>query len=151
MAAGTPKMFRNAMAKFLDGTMDWDTDAFRAVLVTATYTEDLTDTAWSDISTNEVSGTGYSTHGVACSSEAVSQPSAQVIRMDLADITYSTVTLTAKYLVIVHDANGDNALAAGDIPVFIVELESGGTVSPSAGDLVITINASGIYNITLGS
>lgn len=151
MAAGNPKMFRNAMAQFLNGTMDWDTDSFRAVLVAAAYTEDLTDTAWSDLSANEVSGTGYSAGGIACANEAISQPSAQVVRMDLDDLTFSTVTLTAKWLVIVHDADGNGSLAAGDIPVFIVELESGGTVSPSAGDLAVTINASGIYEITLGS
>lgn len=152
MAAGTPKMFRNALAKMADGTIDWDTDSFRALLIGSGYTEDLTDTAFSDMSAQEVSGTGYTaTQGVACSAEALSQPSAQVVRFDLADITFSAVTLTAKWLIIFHDADGNGTIASTDVPIFIVELESGGTVSPSAGDLVATINASGIYNITLGS
>ena len=151
MAAGTSKMFRNGLAKLSDGTIDWDTDAFRAVLVGSGYTEDLTNTAWSDMSAQEVAGTGYSAGGVALASEAVNQPAAQVVEYDHGVITYSTVTLTAKWLVIVHDADGNGTLAAGDVPVFIVELESGGTVSPSAGDLVITPHANGLYRITLGS
>ena len=151
MAAGTPKKFRHAFAKQLDGTVDFDTDAFRAVLLGSGYTENLTHTAWSDMSAYEVTGTNYSAGGIACANEAISQPSAQVVREDLDDITFTNVTLTAKWLAIVHDADANGTLAAGDIPVFLLELESGATVSPSAGNLTTTIGASGLYNTTLGS
>ncbi len=44
MAAVAWKMFDNALMKCLDGTIDLDTDSFRAVLLDSDYLQDLTDT-----------------------------------------------------------------------------------------------------------
>ena len=151
MAAGAWKMFGNALEKFLDGTMDWDTDAFRMVLVTSSYTEDLTDTAWSDISANEVAnGNGYATHGKAIT-PALSR-SGQAATLDCDDQSWPSSTFSAKHALIVRDADGNGSLAAGDIPVLICDLDTGGgSLSPSNGTLSVTIHASGLYTITAAS
>lgn len=151
MAAGNWIKYDAADVKMKDGTVDFDTDALRCVLLSASYTPSQAHTAYSSLSAAEVSGTGYSTHGVAIAGAALSNPSSQVVREDCNDIQFATVTLTAKYAAIVHDANGDNALAAGDIPLMYCELEAGGTVSPSAANLDITIAAAGLYNTTLAT
>lgn len=149
MAAGNFIAFSNALELILDGTIDWDTDAFRMVLVTSAYTPaQNTHTAWSDISANEVAnGNGYATHGKALTC-SVSR-STNVVTLDCDDQSWAASTITAKYAVIVRDADANGALAAGDTPVFFVDLETGGgSLSTTSGTLSVTINAAGVYQIT---
>lgn len=151
MPAGAWKMYGAALGKFLDGTLDFDTDSFRMVLVTSGYTPALTHTAWSAISANEVAnGNGYATHGKALT--CTTSVAGQVASLDCDDQSWPSSTFSAKYAVIVHDADGNGALAAGDVPVMYCDLETGGgSLSPSNGTLSITINASGLYQITAAS
>lgn len=151
MAATPWALFGNALEKILDGTVDLDTDSLRMVLVGSGWTPNQsTNALWSDISANEIAnGNGYTTHGKALT-QALSR-SGLVVTLDCDDQTWSGSTFEVAYAVIVRDADGNGALAAGDIPLFYAELEDGGTLSPSAGDLSITINASGVYTFTAGA
>ena len=47
-----------------------------------------------------------------------------------------------------RDADANGALASTDDLLAYCELEVGGTVSPSAAALTITMNASGLFTIT---
>ncbi|MCV2870626.1 hypothetical protein OEW28_18595 [Defluviimonas sp. WL0002] len=149
MAAGNWRMFGNALEQILKGGIDCDTDTFRMVLVTSGYTPDqsLHDT-WSDISANEVAaGGGYSTHGKLLTVTVTR--SGLVVTIDCDDQSWTSSTITAKYAVIVRDADANGALAAGDLVVAFVDLDTGGgSVSTTSGTLSITINASGVYQIT---
>lgn len=142
-------MYEQAALAWANGGIDFDTDSFRMVLVGAGYTPDqLADDAWSDISANEISGTGYTANGVALA-VTTSSPSDRVIQIDCDDQSWSSSTLTAAYAVIVRDADSNGSLAGTDIPVFCCELEDGGTVSTTNGTLSVTINANGVYRLTL--
>lgn len=151
MAAGAWKMFGNAGLKLLDGGVVWGSGAFRMALLTDSYTPDLTDTAWSDMSSYEVAnGDGYATHGklLTCT-ESVS---GQVVTLDCDDQSWTGATFSAKYAVIVHDGNTDGSLGSSDVPILICDLESGGgSLSPSAGTLSVTIDSDGLYTLTLAS
>lgn len=148
MAASNWFMYGHALEKVMDGTIDLDTDSFRIALVTASYTPaQFTDDAWSDISANEVSGTGYTANGAALSMSL--SRSSGAVTVDNADVTWSSSSITAKYPVIVHDANGNGTLDTTDIPVFYCDAnDGGGSVTSTAGNWTITMNASGIYTIT---
>ena len=145
MAAGNWLMFGNALEQILKGGIDVDTDTFRMVLVTSSYTPDQSahDT-WSDISTNEVAaGGGYSTHGKLLTVTVTR--SGLAVTIDCDDQSWTSSTITAKYAVIVRDANADGSLAGTDLVVAIVDMNSGGgSISTTSGTLSVTINASGV-------
>lgn len=138
MAAGAVKFYGAALEAIWRGTVDMDSNAFRMVLVGAGYTPNQsTDAAWSTISGNELAaGGGYATHGklLVCTIGRVGL----AVTFDCDDQTWTAATFTAKWAVIVRDADANGALVAGDLPVCYFELEAGGTVSPIAGSLVVS-------------
>ncbi len=149
MAADAWKVYGHAAEQIAEGVIDLANDAFRMVLVTSSYTPNQsTDDAWSDISTNEVAnGNGYTTHGKPLT--VTNTRSGLVVTFDCDDQSWTSSTITAKYAVIVHDANGDNSLAAGDVPICYSDLENGGgSLSTTSGTFAVNINASGVFTIT---
>ena len=148
MAAGNFIVYSNALEAINKATIDLDTDTFRMALVTSAYTPaQNTDAAWSTISTNEVAnGNGYTTHGKLLT-QTVSRAS-NVVTFDCDDQSWTASTITAKYAVIVKDANADGSLAAADVPLCYCELEAGGTVSTTNGTLAVNINANGVFTVT---
>jgi len=92
-------------------------------------------------------GTGYTASGKAITPTL--SRSGNVVTLDCDDQTWTSSTITAKYAAIIRDADGNGSLAAGDIPVMYVDLETGGgSLSSSNGPFTITINASGLYTLT---
>lgn len=148
MAANPWAIYGNALEKILDGTIDLDTDSFRMVLVGTGYTPNQsTNTAWSDISANEISGTGYTANGKAIT-QGVSR-SGLAITFDCDDQSWTSSTLSnVAYAVIVRDGDSNGALAAGDIPLCYCELEDGGSLSTTNGALAVNINAAGVFTVT---
>jgi hypothetical protein len=148
MAANPWAVYGHALEKILDGTIDLDTDSFRMVLVGTGYTPNQnTDDAWSDISANEISGTGYTANGKALTTGLTR--SNLVATFDVDDQTWTTSTLSnVAYAVIVRDADDNGALATTDIPLCFCELEDGSSLSSSSDDFSVTINASGVFTIT---
>lgn len=146
MAAGTFTLYGAAIESIAKGAIDLDTDTFVAVLVGAGYTpsNDADDT-WSDLSAEELTtGSGYTAGGIALSSVTVTRSGATVT-FDAADLSWTSSTLTAKYVVLVRRAGA--SLVAGDLLLGYAELEAGGTVSTTNGTLAVNWNASGIFTI----
>jgi hypothetical protein len=149
MPAGAWKVYAPALEQLIEGGLDLDSNTWRMVLVTSSYTPaQSTDAAWSTISGNEVAaGGGYSTHGKLLT--VTSTRSGLVVTFDCDDQSWTSSTITAKYAVIVRDADANSALAAGDIPLCFCDLETGGgSVSTTSGTFAITINASGVFTVT---
>jgi hypothetical protein len=69
------------------GNVDFDTDSFKMMLVTSTYTVSQSHSKRSDI-TNEVSGTGYSAGGLACVVTNVTRSSG-VTSVNFADVVWT--------------------------------------------------------------
>lgn len=151
MAMGAWQPFDNFAKHCMAGTIDLDTDSFRVALVTSSYTLDLTDDQWSEISGNEVAnGDGYTTHGNALSSVTFTS-STDTHTWDCADFSWtaSGSGITARFAVIVHDANGDNSLATTDKVCAIALLDNTpADVSRTAGqNLEIQHSANGIVQV----
>lgn len=103
------------------GAIDFDTDTFKAMLVTSSYTPSQAHSKRSDIS-NEVSGTGYTTGGQSVS-VTVTRSSGTV------SITFGSVTwaspvsgFTARYAVIYKARGG---LSSADELVCCIDPTSG--------------------------
>lgn len=149
MPAGNWLVYGHALEQLLEGGLDLDTNTWRMVLVTSSYTPaQTTDDAWSDISTNEVAnGNGYTTHGKLLT--VTSTRSGLAVTFDCDDQSWTSSTITAKYAVIVRDGDANGALAAADIPLCYCDLETGGgSISTTNGTLSVTINASGVFTVT---
>lgn len=149
MAAGNWYWFGAGLRAALKGDLDLDAGV-RMVLVTASYTPDQeTHDTWADASANEVAaGGGYSTHGKLAN--GVVGGTGLVANLDVDDLTWSAATLTAKYALLVRDADANGALASTDLLIGYLDLNEGGagSVSPVAGDLVISANVAGALRIT---
>ena len=147
MAAGPFKWYGNAHEQMMKGALNLQT-GLRGVLVTSAYTPDqATHQTWSDALAAEVAAGGnYATHGKALVSNVAQSGAAGIL--DLDDITWSAITATCKYLIIVKDADANGSLASTDLLVGYVDLNEGaGSISPAGSDLVIQMSASGVLRI----
>lgn len=147
MAAGTFTVYGAAVEAIAEARMDLDGGTFVATLHTGSYTPSSNvDDTWSDVSATEFSTGGNYTAGGQALSSVTTNRSGATVTFDAADLTWSNVTLSAaKYLIVTLRAGG--SLVGGDLLLGYVELESGGTVSPSAAALTVTWNASGLFTI----
>lgn len=149
MPAGAWKVYGAALEAINKGTLDLDSNTFRMALVTSSHTPNQsTHATWADVSANEVAnGGGYTTHGKPLTCTVTR--SGLVVTFDCDDQSWTASTITAKYAVIVKDADANGALAATDSILCFSDLETGGgSISTTSGTLQVTINASGVFTVT---
>lgn len=149
MPAGAWKVYGAALEAVNKGTLDLDTNTFRMVLVTSSHTPNqATHSTWADASANEVAnGNGYATHGKLLTCTVTR--SSLVVTFDCDDQSWTSSTITAKYAMIVKDADANGSLASTDSLLCFCDLETGGgSISTTSGTLQITINASGVFTAT---
>ena len=88
MAVTASGLFCPTFLDILDGTqlaINTASDTFKCAMITNSSTPDFdTHDHWSDLSSNEVSGTGYSAGGVALGSVAMTSASG-ALKFDAAD------------------------------------------------------------------
>jgi hypothetical protein len=78
------------------GNIDFDTDTFKVLLVTASYVPDkLTHTKRSAV-TNEVTGTGYTAGGVTCTCTVAKSTVNNEVTLTFVAVNWPTATLTAR-------------------------------------------------------
>lgn len=139
MAAGAFVLYNEGKEDLF--TVDADAQAYRWALVLAAYTPAATHVTWSEVSANETVDGDYAQQNAT--GVSITQ-TAGTVTFDIGDVDFgNTVTITAKYLVLIQ---GTVAGGAGtDRLVGYVDLNSGGgSVSSTSGNFDITINASGI-------
>ncbi len=144
MAAGAWTVFNIAKEKLADGTFDLDTQTFKMALTTssqalaATFAGSSTDCRYADLTNEVANGNGYTTGGKTLTCTWVR--STGTITFDCDDQSWTSSTFTAKYAVIYADNTNDDLLC-------FCELDTGGSLSPAAGTLTVTINASGVFTL----
>ena len=139
-------LFNNfAKGKFADGTIDWDTDDIRLLLVDSTTTVDTEPnvTTISGYATlGEISGTGYGRK--VLTSKAVNvDTSNNRAELDADDIVFTGITAgtTIGFLVFKFVTND-----ADNIPIAFSEFSS--PFVTNGGDLTIQIDAEGMLQLT---
>jgi hypothetical protein len=127
-----------------DGTavVDWDTDTIKVMLLTGHTENQDTHDFVNDVVANEVAGTGYTADGATLGSKAITYDTASdQIRMDAADTTWTTSTISATEAVVYKDTGTDATSP------LIGYIDFGATVSTTAGTFQITWDATGIIII----
>lgn len=134
----------NAKALLLNGGLDLDTDTIKCALLTSSYSPNIdTNVYWSDISANEVSGTGYSAGGAALSGKSVTvDNTGDKGVFDASDVTWGSSTITARFAALYKDTG-----VAGTSPIVCV-FDFSTDKSSSSGNFIIQWNASGILTLS---
>jgi hypothetical protein len=135
---------KNLMDGTTNGVWDWDTDTIKIALVTNADAPVMdTDDFFNDVGT-EITGTGYTAGGATLGSKTATYDTASdQVRLDAADASWTTSTLTARYAV-VYKSTG----TASTSPL-ISWIDFGTDVSTTAGTFQITFDATGIVVIDI--
>lgn len=122
-----------------NGAVDMLNDSIVAVLLLATYTQDKDHDGYTDVSTYEVSGTGYVAKNKALGTKAwAKDDSGDFAWFNSADLQWSGATLTGVTRVALIDTTvSDLLIGVWDIPEAPLE--------PVAGNLDITVNVNGWF------
>lgn len=130
------KVYNNGIRSALTGAIDFDTDTFKIMLVTDSYTADEdTHEDRADV-TNEVTGTGYTTGG-GTTTVTVGSVDAANDRVDISfsDVSFTSSTITAAGGVI-YKSTGT---ASTDL--LVAFLDFGGNVSSSNGTFTVSVTS----------
>lgn len=145
MTTGTGKLYGNAILQALTSGIDWNSDTLKVMLCTSAYVPDQDAHVFKSDVTGEVVGTGYTAGGVALSSVAITYTaSTNVIKLDAADVTWSTSTISAQYAVIYDSTPSTDATRP-----LIAYWDAGAMQSSSGADFKITWGAAGIATVTV--
>lgn len=137
MASGIYERFKaNLMNKEVD--IGASGDVIQVALMDNVHVFSATDNVWSDVSANEITGTGYTADGAVLAGQAVTQ--AATTKWDGTDTAWTTATFTAYFAVL-----WDNTVATDDL---ICCFDFGGAKTVTAGTFTIQWHANGIITLT---
>ena len=107
-------IYNSCLNDMATGAIDFDTDTFKIMLVTSSYTPNKdTHTKRSNV-TNEITGTGYSSGGTTTTVTVTNDTANDRIDIDFSDVSWTSATLTAAAAVIYKStgtAASDNLVA----------------------------------------
>lgn len=140
----TTKTYGSLIGKAFNKEVDFDTDTIKVALVSSSYTPNQdTHDYWDDVSTYEVSGTGYTSGGATLASKAVTYDGGtNVTKFDAADVSWTSSTITARYAVVYLDTG-----TAATSPL-IAYVDFGSDQSSSSGTFQIVWDGAGIFTTT---
>jgi len=127
-------IYNAAVRTNIVGSVDYDTDTFKAMLTTSSYTPNKDTHDFRDDVTNEVSGTGYTAGGTAITMTvaAVDTTNDRVVITTSAP-SWSSSTITARYMVVYKSRGGSSS---ADELIFVVDF--GSDVSSVSGTFTVT-------------
>jgi hypothetical protein len=128
-------IYNSCLDDTVKGSIDFDTDTFKMILVTSSYTAAKTHAKRSDV-TNEVSGTGYTTGGNAAAATCTKDNTNNREDITFSITSWTTATITARAGVIYKSRGG---LASADELVAYVDF--GTDVTSTAGTFSVTISS----------
>jgi hypothetical protein len=132
-------IFNSCLDDAMRGSIDFDSDSFKAMLVTASYTPDKdAHTKRSDI-TNEVTGTAYVAGGAAVTVTVTKDTANDRVDISLGSASWASSTITARGVAYYKSRGG---LASADELVAFIDfgsnvISSNGTFSLAASTLRI--------------
>ena len=118
--------------------IDWAADTIKVALLNSSHTFTYTNTVWSDVSANEISGTEYTSGGQALTNAVVElDTSANQVFLKADDVTWGSeaapATLIAYYAVLYNATRGNKLIAS---------LDFGGEQQVTSGAFKIAFNSS---------
>ena len=132
-------IYNSAIDDMARGAIDADTDSFKAMLVTSSYTPNKDTDLKRSAVTNEVVGTGYTAGGVATACSVTKDTANDKVTLQFAAVSWASSTITARALVIYKSRGGassaDELVAYNDFGSDVSS--SGGTFSVAASTITL--------------
>jgi hypothetical protein len=132
-------IYNSAIDDMARGAIDYDTDSFKAMLVTSAYTANKDTDLKRSAVTNEASGTGYTAGGVASVCTVTKDTANDKVTLQFAAVSWASSTITARALVIYKSLGGassaDALVAYNDFGADVSS--SGGTFSVAASTITL--------------
>jgi len=126
-------IYNSAIDDMARGAIDFDTDTFKAMLVTSTYTPNKDTDLKRSAVTNEVTGTGYTAGGVTCACTVTKDTANDKVTLQFASVSWAASTITARALVYYKSRGG--ASSADELVAYD---DFGSDVSSSGGTFTVT-------------
>lgn len=128
-------IYNSAIYDASTGAIDFDTDTFKMMLVTSSYTAAKTHTKRNAV-TNEVTGTGYTAGGNAAAATVTKDDTNSRVDITFAITSWTSSTITARAGVIYKSRGG--ASSADELVGYV---DFGSDVSSTAGTFSVTITS----------
>jgi hypothetical protein len=132
-------IYNSAIDEMARGDIDFDTDTFKAMLVTSTYAPNKDTHDFRDDVTNEVTGTGYTAGGVASAVSVTKDTANDKVTIQFGAVSWASSTITARGLVYYKSRGGassaDEIVAYNDFGSDVAS--SGGTFSVAASTITL--------------
>lgn len=144
MAVTASGLFYPTFAGILANTLaiDLSAETYKGALISNSATPNFsTHDTWSDLSANEVYGTGWAQGGVALTGTTISESPTGTLMVDATDVSAATTTLTNARAWVWY------ASPVGSELLVLVDFE--GDYSTVAGTFAITWASTGVFNIDL--
>lgn len=140
------KLYGQFLGQALNKEIDWDTDTIKVALLSNSYTPDQdAHNYFDDVSTFEVTGTGYTQGGITLTNKTNTYNSGtNTVVLDADDVTWSSSTITARYAVLYNSSPATNATRP-----LVGYVDFGSDQSSSNGNFTITWDATGIVRVTV--
>jgi hypothetical protein len=133
-------IYNSAIDDMARGAIDFDTDSFKAMLVTSTYTPNKDTDLKRSAVTNEVSGTGYTAGGVASVCTVTKDTANDKVTLSFAAVSWASSTITARALVI-YKSTGTASTDA-----LVAYVDFGSNVSSTGGTFNVTASTVTLQN-----
>lgn len=132
-------IYNSAVDDMARGAIDFDTDTFKVMLVTSSYTPNKDTDLKRSAVTSEVSGTGYTAGGVTSACTVTKSTANDRVTLSFAAVNWASSTITARAAVIYKSRGG--ASSADELVCYV---DFGADVSSSSatfslGSSVITL------------
>ena len=134
-------IYNSAIDDMARGAIDADTDSFKAMLVTSSYTPNKDTDLKRSAVTNEVSGTGYTAGGVASAVTVTKDTANDKVTIQFGAVSWASSTITARGCVYYKSRGG--ASSADEIVCYA---DFGSDVSSSGGTFSVAASTITLQN-----
>ena len=134
-------IYNSAIDDMARNNIDFDTNTFKAMLVTSTYTPNKDTHDKRDDVTNEVSGTGYTAGGVATACTVTKDTANDKVTLSFAAVSWASSTITARALVIYKSLGG-----ASSADALVCYVDFGSDVSSTSGTFSVSSSVISLQN-----
>ena len=134
-------IYNSAIDDMARNNIDFDTNTFKAMLVTSTYTPNKDTHDKRDDVTNEVSGTGYTAGGVTTACTVTKDTANDKVTLQFAAVSWASSTITARALVIYKSLGG-----ASSADALVAYNDFGSDVSSTAGTFSVAASTITLQN-----
>lgn len=129
-------IYNSCIRDAVTGAIDFDTDTFKMLLVTSSYTASKSHSKRSDV-TNEVTGTGYTAGGNACSvSVAATDNTNNDVEISFTVTSWTSATITARAGIIYKSRGG--ASSADELVGYV---DFGSDITSTNGTFAVTVSS----------